>query len=359
MLLNLLSSTVQADPGTPTPAPAHVESGAQIQPGQIVTSVLSDLNTPDRFVVFGAYGDLISIGAFPAHEQTRAPSLEIDGPDGSIVGQSDGLTDGVPAALVSALQLPSTGAYIIYVSAADSQALGDYTLIVGSDWTLRDVNGGTLRLDTPAVGKLDRPADRQLWTVRLSAGIQFTLGAQPAGSGLLDPVIEVLSPLGDRLAVAHDASVGHYAQTATLTAPTTGDYLIRVSAYTNQSIGAYDLVARTVTLPSPIAAATAQTIALKVDGQVAAGAQFTQPFQGAPGQVFLIEVRSNPPGAFDAVLELIGPSGRRIALNDDRSPQNVDPLLRVALNDGAGTYLIRVSGYALTGGSFTLIVFSA
>lgn len=345
---------IQAD-GTPTPTPFAAQSGAQLHIGDTITSVLADPNAPDRFVVFGAYGDLLSVGAFPTSRQALAPHIEIDAPDGSVVAQSDGLTDGVPSALVSALTLPSTGAYVIYVQAADKTALGAYTLSVGNDWILRDLDGGPFRLETPVVGALPRPADRQTWQLRLTAGAQFTITAQSSGSGTLDPVIEVLTPLGDRLAVAHNFSAAHQATTELLTAPTGGVYQVRISAYANQSIGAYDLVAHALAA-APTPYLTPQAINQQLDGHVAAGSQFTYPFQGVPGQTVSIQVHSRPAGAFDPVLELIGPSGRRVALNDDVSSQNVDSALQITLNDGAGTYLIRVSGYALMAGDFTLTV---
>jgi len=337
-----------------TPTPDHAQSGAQLHVGDTIVGSLVDSNVPDRFVVFGAYGDLLTAGVFPAAGQTEAPHLEIDAPDGSIAAQSDGLTDGVPAALVSALTLPSTGAYIIYVQTADNQALGAYTLSVSADWTLRDLNAGPFRLEALAVGTLFRPADRQTWKLRLAENTQFTITAQPSGSGTLDPVIEVLSPLGDRLAVAHDFSAAHLAQTGLLLAPTTGVYQVRVSAYANQSVGPYDLVAHTVAAPTPYL--TPQPIDQRLDGHVDAGSQFTYSFQGVPGQTVSIEVHSHPSGAFDPVLEVYGPSGRRVAMNDDVTPQDADSALQITLNDGAGTYSIRVSGYALMAGNFLLSV---
>jgi len=45
-----------------------------------------------------------------------------------------------------------------------------------------------------------------------------------------------------------------------------------------------------------------------------------------------------------------------VAINDDLSPQNADSALQITLDDGAGTYSIRVAGYALMAGDFTLIV---
>lgn len=355
-VLGIRTSPVHAD-GTPDPTPIHAQSGAQLHVGDTVTASLADPDTPDRFVVFGAYGDILSVGIFPAAGQPEAPHVEIDAPDGSIAAQSDGMTDGVPGALVSALTLPSTGAYIIYVQAADKQALGVYTLSIGGDWILRDLNGGSFQMETPAVGALPRPADRQNWLLRVTANTQFTITAQPSGSGSLDPVIEVLSPLGDRLAVAHDFSTIHLAQTDPILAPTTGVYQVRISAYANQSIGAYDLVARELAAP-PTPYLTPQAINQQLDAHVDVGSQFTYVIQGVPGQTISIQVNSRPAGAFDPVLEVYGPSGRRVAINDDVSRHNADSALQITLDDGAGTYLIRVTGYALMAGNFTLIIHS-
>ena len=353
-MLGMRIYSVRADE-TPSPTPIPAQSGAQLHVGDTIAASLTDPETPDRFVVFGAYGDVLSVGTFPAAGQSEAPHIEIDAPDGSIAGQSDGLTDGVPGALVSALTLPSTGAYIIYIQAADPQALGDYTLSVGADWILRDLDAGTFRLETLAVGALPRPADRQNWQLHVTANTQFTITAQPSGTGTLDPVIEVLSPLGDQLAVAHDFSAYHQAQTDPILAPTTGVYQVRISAYANQSVGAYDLVAHALSA-APTAYLTPQAINLRLDEHVDAGAQFSYPVQGVPGQTISIQVNSRPSGAFDPVLEVYGPSGRRVAMNDDVGPQDADSALQITLDDGAGTYVIRVSGYALMAGDFTLIV---
>ncbi len=344
-------------PPSPTASltPVHVDNGGELAIGASASSDLRDPTSPDRFVIIGGYGDLLSIGAFPAHGQIRAPGMTLFAPDGSVAATTNGDQD--RAVLLSAVTLPSSGAYILYVQAADANALGPYTISVGTGWILRDQDGGALTMANPASGVIPRAADRQRWSIRLSAGAQITVSAQPVNSGM-DPVIEVLTPLGDRLTVAHDFSAAHTALTLPVTAPTNGIYMIMVSAYANQSVGAYQVLVNAVP-PTPTPYVTAQPIDQSLFTRVGTGAQYSYPFQGVPGQTVTIEVHSQPAGTFDPVLELYGPNGLRVAINDDVVPGNGDAALRnLILSDGIGQYTIRVTGYALSAGSFVLLVHS-
>ncbi len=330
---------------------ARFTPGDPLHIGDSVSGKLTDLDTPDRYVVFGAYGDLMSLGVFPQTAGNHSPTLEIDAPDGSVAASADGSTN----ALVSAFRLPSTGAYEVYVKAAQPDQLVAYTLTVGAGWILRDLDAGTLSLNTVVTGSLPRYADRQVWKLDIPANTPFTVLAQPSGSSLLDPVLEIVAPNGDQLAVAHDASPAHSALTQTVTATDAGTYLIRVSAFTNTTTGGYELIARNLPgTPTPVV--TTQAIDQRIDGHVAHGAQFSSTFQGVPGQTVSIAVHARPPGSFDPLLEVYGPSGRRVAIDDDLGAGNTDAGLSVTLDDGIGTYTIRVSGYALMAGDFTLIV---
>jgi len=226
----------------PNATPVIIRPGAHLSYGTLSQGTLLDVGATARFVIFGQYGDLLSIGVFPATGQAEAPSIELDAPDGTIVGASDGMNSGAPGAVIPALTLPSTGLYELYVQTADPQATGSFFIRLTNDWILRDVPGGTLTPDTLAVGRLAQPADRQAWQIMLTAGSTFNVLAQPSGDGTLDPVIDVSDPQGVRLGVAHDFSAVHQAQTDSFTASATGLYTIRISAYVDASIGAYDVI---------------------------------------------------------------------------------------------------------------------
>jgi len=326
--------------------------------GDTVSGALSELESPDRYVLFGAYDDLLSVGVFPDNSGDHSPSLEIDAPDGSIVASAIGSTD----ALVSALRLPSTGAYILYVKADQPNALVHYSLTVGAGWILRDLDGGTLSAGKSVQGKLPRHADRQVWRLTAAAQSTFTVLAQPQGDSTLDPVIEVVMPNGDQLTVAHDFSSSHSALTSVISLPNAGIYTIKISAYINQTVGAYDLIVRllpaTSTPPPTLTPfVTSQPIEQRIDGHVAQGTQYGSTFGGVPGQRVTITVHGK--NGFDPLLEIYGPSGRRAAIADDVSAVSTDAALTLTLDDGIGMYTIRVTGYALSAGDFTLTVHSS
>ncbi len=334
--------------GVPTPTPPSSSNLLHI--GQSIVSTVADLDTPDRFVVFGAFGDLISVGVFPQVAGAPSPSLEIDAPDGTAVADVPGTTN----ALVSALRLPATGAYIVYVKAPGRESLVPYTLSVGEGWILRDLDGGALTANVPAHGSLTRLADRGVWRLIIPAGLTFTIAVQPLVGSALDPVIELVTPGGDQLAVAHDFNPTRSPETALISAPIGGTYWVRISAYINASVGGFDLIVRTQSAtPTPVV--TSQPFDQHVVGHVAQGTQFNDTFWGVPGQTVTIAVQASQPGSFDPLVELYGPSGRRVAAADD-SGSSADPSLTATLNDGIGIYFVRVSGYALMAGDFTLTV---
>ena len=100
-------------PPSPTASltPVHVDNGGELAIGASASSDLRDPTSPDRFVIIGAYGDLLSIGVFPAHGQIRAPGMTLFAPDGTVAATTNGDQD--RAALLSAVTLPSSGAYIL------------------------------------------------------------------------------------------------------------------------------------------------------------------------------------------------------------------------------------------------------
>jgi hypothetical protein len=182
---------------------------------------------------------------------------------------------------------------------------------------------------------------------------------QPAGESVLDPVIEVVSPAGEQIAVAHDPGPAHSAATVLISIPVAGVYRVRISAYANQSVGNYELsLEAALSTIVPVSRVTAVAIDVRFEITLAPGAQHTYAFRGAQGQTVDIEALAKPGSGFDPLIELIGPSGRRAAAADDSSPTDADARLTVVLDDGDGIYTVRISGYALMGGPFTLTIHS-
>jgi hypothetical protein len=93
-----------------------------------------------------------------------------------------------------------------------------------------------------------------------------------------------------------------------------------------------------------------------IDAEVDEGQRYTYTFKGVPGEIVLIQARERATGGFDPIIELYGPSGRRLALVDDTNPDSTDAILQISLDDGVGSYTVQVYGYAMTPGAFTLTV---
>jgi hypothetical protein len=331
---------------TPTGLPAKV-----INIGETVQGFLTIPGAADRYAFFGKYGDTVTIGVFTQPGQDFTPALTLYAPDGSAL--VDQTSPG--QVLASSVQLPNSGAYILLLRAGRQNAIGGYTLSLGAGAQLRELDGEALRFNRPARGTLLRAGDRQVWTFEARAGMAFTVLAQPAGESRIDPVITIITPGGEKLLEAHDLSPLNSAQTPTITVPVAGTYQIQITDYTNSAIGDYDLILQQVIAPTaaPAASVTFAPISVQAQGSVAQGSRYTNFFNGVQGQTVVVTVRAV--GSFDPIVEIVGPSGRRVALADDDAGVT-DVSLRVTLDDGNGVYTVKVFGYALLPGEFTLTI---
>lgn len=335
---------------TPTITPTVVavaQNGAQIRVGQTVQGAILSQEQVDRFAVFGPAGAVISVGMFPADNSRLVPSFVIYAPNGDQVAQAAG-----PAgAVVTGLTLPATGAYIIYATADKGQSSGAYNLTVGDGFTLRDLNRGSPATDSISQGLIPRIGDREVWTLDLPANATFSVETASEQSKL-DTLVEILAPDGKVLATAQANPTAHTARIPSLVTAQPGRYVIRVSAAKPGSVGSYLLTARVLKVVPTVTVNPVldQTINAEVDE----GQNYTYIFQGVPGEVVLIDVRERAVGGFDPVIELYGPSGRRLAITDDSSPDDTNAVLQISLDDGVGAYTVLVHGYAMTPGAFTL-----
>jgi hypothetical protein len=329
-----------------------------IQFGDSITGVITIPNASDRYSFFAPFGTLITIGMFSTVEGSSfAPAFDVYAPNGAIIFNAKGGKD----ALVSAGKATSSGVYVIYARAATPNGIGGYRLSLGEGAVLRELDGETLKLDTPVKGQITARGDRQRWTIQVRAGVAFQVIAQPLDRSPLDPVIEVIAPSGERVALAHDTSNANSAVTAPITVNVAGVYQIFVTGYLNESAGTYDLITQTVRrTPTPvvvIARANIPPIKLSLEGSVEQGATYSAIFNGISGQTVSVTVQGK--NGFDPVVEVYGPSGRRAAVADDTPIANdmiPDSTLTVVLNDGDGVYSVRVSGYALLPGAFLLTI---
>ncbi len=335
----------------PTPTPSltpvvidPVQSGAQIRIGQTVQATLTKSDEVDRFIVFGPAGAEISLGMFPGKASKLVPAFEMFAPNGNQVVTADG----AGGAISRGYTLPATGAYIIFAHSDNNQTLGDYTLTVGDGMTLRDLDGGKLLPDASFPGNLLRTGDREIWSIDLPANATISVEVAPYRSSLT-PMADVVGPDNKILLAAQGTSHGLQSDNATTIVQ--GKYQVRISA-PDASIGDYVVKLHLLNVqPTP-------TFSLSLDEtlsvNVQQGERYTYSFKAIPGEVVLINAHTDNPDGFDPVIELYGPSGRRLATADDLNANNVDAVLQIALDDGTGAYTVQIYGYALMPGKCTV-----
>jgi hypothetical protein len=329
------------------------QNGARLELGKTVRGEITGPEQVDRFTVFAPANAVISLGMFPTEGSLLVPAFEVYAPNGDKIAEALANQPGARPgeALVSGLSLPATGAYIIFAHAAPDTPTGAYTLTAGSDWTLREVGGGEGHPDTTYPGALFRGGDRETWVYNLPANATISADVSPE-QGDFNPVLEIVGPDGAQLAATRGGS-GGAAQVSSLFTPKAGAYLVRITAFRNESVGSYRLTLRLISVePTATFAPVDATLGVSVQQ----GESYTYTFQAVPGDLLLVEAHATTPGAFDPVIELYGPSGRRLARADDLSADNADAALQLALNDGIGVYQIKAFGYALMPGTFTLRV---
>jgi hypothetical protein len=326
---------------------AGAAEGTQVRIGQTIQGVLADPQEVDHFAIFGPAGATISVGIWPTQGSSLIPSFIMYAPNGKDVASAAGAN----GAIVSGYTLPSTGAYIIYVHGNQSQSSGPYILTVGDGLTLRDLDGGALTPEASYQGNLERSGDRQNWTMDLPANATLSVEGTPSGNNLLLQV-EVVGPDGKRIGYSILDPATHIARIVPLVTTQAGHYKIRVNGLAGKDVGSYSLVAHVPRIEptATFSVAVDQTI----QAEVAQDERYTYSFKAVPGMVLLVEARAKVKGEFDPVVELYGPSGRRLAMNDDSSPDATDAILQVGLDDGIGAYTVQVHGYAMTPGAFTL-----
>jgi hypothetical protein len=329
---------------TPTVVEA-VQSGAQLRIGQTVEGEIRDAGQVDRLAVFGPAGAVISVGMFAAEESKLVPSFVIYAPNGEEAGQAAGAA----GAILRGYRLPSSGAYIIYARAYQGQSRGGYTLTVGEGATLRDIGGRHLTGDAAVQGNLPRAADRQIWSIDLPANATVSV---ETFQSRFDPLIEVVGPDGKMLATAQGSAPTHAARLPAVTTVMQGRHLIRISAARLGSFGSYTLLVRILRIMPT--ATFSLTLDETLDAEVDDGQRYSYTFKGMPGEVVLIQASERAVGGFDPIIELYGPSGRRLAVVDDTNAEGTDAILQIALDDGAGVYTVLVYGYAMMPGAFTL-----
>jgi hypothetical protein len=227
------TATPTATPIPATPIPAS--DGLVLSVGQAVQGSLTQPRERQRFIVVGAFGEVISLGMFPTEPSGLVPRLEVYAPNGEVVVATSHPT----GAVISGYTLPVTGAYIVFASADRGRTVGEYTLTLAAGLAIRDVVRTTIQLGSPIRGDLRRAGDRDAYEIDLPPLTTLSVSVAAYQSWLV-PVVEVLDPAGTLLARAAATQTRRVLITPSISAG--GRYTVRVSALQASTTGGYLLV---------------------------------------------------------------------------------------------------------------------
>jgi hypothetical protein len=287
-----------------------------------------------------------------------------DRPGGEVIdSDDDGLGEGTDSRLRFAA--PADGDYVLRVRPLSGEAGGDYRLSLAerapapeapapTPIAVGDALKGALAAGDPEADDGSR-YDAYAFTARQGERLSISLQ-----SDAFDPMVVVgRGGAGsfEELARNDDAPGGGLNSYLTFTAPSEGDYLIRVTPVADRD-GDYTLSLQTA--PAP---AAGQAIAV---GDTAAGELTAEDavsdagspadayrFEGTAGQRVLVEMSS---GDFDTFLELFAEraGGREsLATDDDGGAEGTDSRLSATLPE-AGPYVIEARAFGSGEGDYVL-----
>lgn len=208
---------------------------------------------------------------------------------------------------------------------------------------------GQLEGDHAEVGATLEPAVNDLWTFTVAANQYISLFLSPAEPPL-DPALTLLGPDRQTIARVDNGFAGVTESITDLLLTQPGVYIVEVSDFYGAA-GGYDLSLAVSAQPQysgggPIA--FGQTL----QGQLPAGGRHYWVFQATAGQRVSVVLE---PGAttFDAVLDLYGPDGQRLAALDEGFSGDPEVLSGLALPT-TGEYAVLVRSFSPQGGPYTL-----
>jgi hypothetical protein len=336
-------------PDIPTPVP-----GNRLEDHMPVGQAVYRQGGIDRYPIFAAAGEYLTIGVSPRGLSAFQPTIEIYGPTGELVASASS-SDGIAGrdALVPMMPVPLTGVYVVFVQGVDDQSTGDYVISYGVGPSREDTLRGLTQPDSVYNGEIIRRGLRDVWSLYLNAGDIITAAVSPS-TNTLDPFLELVGPDGSLVATDDNSGGGFNPLINSATAPVSGLYRLRVTPVNAATSGPYTLVWRYVNIaPTPTLPA-ATVLILNFDDFAPENEYLFYPFQGFAGQQVLVRVAALPGSSLDPVAAVLGPDGSVIAEQDDREG-NLNPRFYVELPED-GTYTVRVNGY-LSSGPFQLDVF--
>jgi hypothetical protein len=353
-----VTPTVKIPTATPhmetlTPPIPTAVMGNRLEDHVVVAQEVLEPGEFDRFPIFAAAGEFLTIGVSPRGLSQFEPYVEIYGPTGELVASASS-QDGIAIrdALIPMMPVPLTGVYVVFVKGLNDTSTGDYLISYGVGPSRENVLRGLTEPDTVYNGDIAKRGLRDVWSLYLNAGDIITVAVSPT-SNTLDPFVELVGPDGSLAAMDDNGGGGRSALISSAHAPVSGLYRLRVTPVNAASFGPYTLVWRYVNVAPTPTLPPATIPILDYDDFVPENTYLFYPFQGRAGQQVLVRVFAQPGSSLDPVAAVLGPDGTIIAEQDDREG-NLNPRFYVTLPED-GTYTVRVNGY-LSSGPFQLLV---
>lgn len=331
-----------------TPTVGAAQSGERLRDHVPVIGSIERGGDFDRYAIEARAGEVLTIGARPFDAAALRLRIEIYDPLGAQIASAESAE--TPEALVGALLVPETGAYLVFVTGLNG-GTGDYLISYGEGFSRQDEWRSLTTADRVYTGEIGQRGLRDVWALDLNAGDVIAAAAGALDLNF-DPVLELAAPDGTALARDDNGGGALDARIAAAVATVSGRYTLRVTGANALSAGRYNLVWRYVNRTLTATPPPPSILLMRFDDAVTAGSYQSYPFQGTAGMQVQIEVIAAD-GAFDPVAALLGPEGAEIARGDD-SAGDLNPRFIVEL-PADGTYTVRVNGY-LSGGDFTLLV---
>lgn len=366
-----LTSGDQPEPVTPVainplPTPTQIRetltpivptsvSGNRLEDHVPVMGALTHEGDFNRFPIFAASGEVLTIGASPLPDNPFLLRLEVYGPAGDLVAAANSSSSKASGdALISPLRVESTGAYVVFVTAEDRKSVGQFIISYGTGSTRENVMRGTASADLLNPGEIGKRGLRDVWSLVLHQGDVISAAVTPDPDSDFDPIVELVAADGSLVAIDDNSGGNRSALIAEAEIPVSGLYHLQVRAAQAASIGKYTLIWHYVNLAPTSTPPPSTVLLMTIDDFVPDNTYLFYPFYGQKGQHIDIEVVAQPGTTFDPVAALLDPDGKVIAQGDDGDNGSLNPHFSAVL-PADGTYSVRVNGY-IKGGAFELTV---
>lgn len=293
------------------------------------------------------------------------PVLELLDPAGDLLAYSDDIAPGQPDAAFDDILLTAGGTYTLIARSFGNRSGGEYLLTARRTPLPALPPARSIALNSAVEGQIPAagPADR--WAFDGKAGQVVSIAVDQAPLSSLDPLVELIGPAGDMLAYSDDEGGGKNSLISGFTLPATGTYTIVARAWGGITGGAYMLTLSEGEGPPAAPPEGGASIRLPREsappigsaGEIAPGQSVTGTLAGGTMDVWAftidepltVQVRMVAlDRALDPFLELIGPDGTVLALDDDGGG-GFDSLIGPVALAGPGTYTIRARSYADAG----------